>query len=75
MAGHSRYSLLADGAGMVDGVLKNKLGITDQQEIDDAETLLLADAYKHFFERLERAKCFLLRRSILKVRVKRSVMF
>ena len=53
MAGRSRYNVSAQGAGMKDGVLKNKLSLTDQQTLDDAETLLLADTYQYFFNRLE----------------------
>lgn len=53
MVGHSRYSVSAKGAGIEDGVLKNKLGLKDQPSLDDAETLLLSDTYQHFFSRLE----------------------
>ena len=52
MAGRSRYSISSKGAGIENGVLKNKLGITEQQSLDDAETLLLSDAYEHFFNQL-----------------------
>lgn len=38
---------------MEDGVLKNRLGLKDQKSLNDAETLLLADTYQHFFSRLE----------------------
>ena len=50
MGGHSRYSLSAKEAGMDDGILENKFGIKNQMTLEDAETLLLSDAYKHFFE-------------------------
>src|SRR3989338_1208165 len=53
MAGHSRYSVSTE-VGIDNGVLKNKLGIKDQKTLDDAETLLLSDAYKHFFDQLEK---------------------
>lgn len=52
MAGPSRYSLNDEEAGVTDGVLKNKLGIRDQKELDDAETLLFSDAYEYFFDLL-----------------------
>lgn len=35
-------------------VLKNKLGITDLVILQDAETILLADAYQYFFQKLYR---------------------
>ena len=53
MAGHSRYSITEKIAGIDGGILKNKLGIKDQVTLDDAETLLLADTYTHFFGRLK----------------------
>ena len=53
MAEHSRYSVSAKESGVVRGVLKNKLGIKVQASLDDAETLLLSDTYKYFFDRLE----------------------
>lgn len=58
MAARSRYSVSAKGAGMDDGVLKNKLGLKNQKSLDDAETLLLADTYQHFFSRLEQEGLF-----------------
>jgi cell filamentation protein len=57
MAAHSRYDVSREGAGIdKNGVLINKLGILDQKELDDAETLLLKDSYAHFFELLSRRK-------------------
>ncbi len=53
MAGHSRYSVSVRDAGMDGSVLKNKLGIKDEKELGDAETLLLSDVYEHFFEKLK----------------------
>ncbi len=53
MAEHSRYNVSDEDAGLVNGVLKNRLGITDQQSLEDAETILLADAYEHFFGLLQ----------------------
>lgn len=50
MAEHSRYHISKHGVGIANDVLTNKLGITDQKQLDDAETILLADAYEHFFE-------------------------
>ena len=48
MEGRSRYNISAKGAGIDSGVLKNKLGIKNQKALEDAETLLLSDAYVHF---------------------------
>ena len=48
MAEHSRYNVTNKKAGLQDGVLKNKLGITKQKELEDAETILLSDAYEFF---------------------------
>ncbi len=53
MAERSRYSITAKIAGVEGGILKNKLSIKDQVMLDDAETLLLVDAYTHFFGRLK----------------------
>ena len=54
MVEHSRYRVSAKKAGLSkEGILENKLGIKDQEKLDDAETLLLADAYAHFFELLK----------------------
>lgn len=50
MAGVSRYSVSDEQAGIHQGVLKNKLGYTTQKDLDDAETILQADAYKYFFD-------------------------
>ena len=44
MAEHSRYSVGSEEQE----VLPNKLGITDQEDLDNAEALLLPDAYNHF---------------------------
>ena len=54
MEGRSRYNISAKGAGIDSGVLKNKLGIKNQKALEDAETLLLSDAYVHFFKKLEK---------------------
>lgn len=56
MTEHLRYHVSAKKAGLSKGVLKNKLGIKDQKKLDDAETLLLADAYAYFFELLKQEK-------------------
>lgn len=56
MAGHSRYNISKQGAGIQKGILKNKLGITTQKQLDDTETILLSDAYTHFFELHEMGK-------------------
>ncbi|MFA6528597.1 MAG: Fic family protein [Candidatus Gracilibacteria bacterium] len=47
MAEPSRYNVSGDEEI---GVLKNKLKIKDQKILGDTETLLLSDAYSHFFE-------------------------
>lgn len=54
MVEHSRYSVSEKDAGIQDGLLKNKLNISDQKMLDDAETILLSDAYDHFFGLLEK---------------------
>ena len=51
MAGHSRYNVTNKTAGIEKGVLKNKLGISSQKELEDAETILLADTYEFFLSR------------------------
>ena len=56
MAGPSRYDVGDKEAGIENGILKNKLGITDQKQLDDAETLLLSDSYAYFFGRLPTEK-------------------
>jgi cell filamentation protein len=49
MAEHSRYNI----SGYEDvGVLKNKLGIKEQKALEDIETILFSDSYKHFFDLL-----------------------
>lgn len=56
MAEHSRYHVSAKGAGISKGILKNKLDIKNKKKLDEAETLLLADTYTHFFELLREDK-------------------
>jgi cell filamentation protein len=56
MAGRSRYSVSDDEAGMRGSILQNKLNLHNQQELDDAETVLLADAYEYFFDLLARGR-------------------
>ena len=53
MAGHSRYHVSDENSGISKGVLKNKLGIKSKTKLNEAETLLLADTYIHFFELLK----------------------
>lgn len=53
MVGRSRYSVSEKASGVEGGVLKNKLNIKDQKSLDDAETLLLSDAYSYFFNQIE----------------------
>lgn len=47
MVEHSRYNI---GGNEENSILKNKLGITDQKILEDTETILLADTYKHFLD-------------------------
>lgn len=54
MAGHSRYSVTNKSAGLESGVLKNKLGISSQKKLEDAETILLADTYSFFLSKENR---------------------
>ena len=56
MAEHSRYQVSAEATGVRQGVLQNKLGLKTNKELDDAETLLLADTYQHYFELLRLGK-------------------
>jgi cell filamentation protein len=53
MAMHSRYNVSNEEN---QEILKNKLGIKDQQMLDDTETLLLSDAYEVFFKQLQLKK-------------------
>lgn len=46
----SRYNV----GGDEENILKNKLGIKDVKTLEDTETLLLSDAYEHFFEKIEK---------------------
>ena len=57
MAEPSRYSINDEDAGITkQGILKNRLGITDQKHLNDTETILLSDTYEHFFELLSQDK-------------------
>jgi cell filamentation protein len=54
MAEHSRYNVSQKQAGVTkSGVLANKMGITKQKDLDEAEALLLDDSYTHFFDLLQ----------------------
>src|SRR3989339_1726695 len=53
MAEPSRYHVSDKMAGVRSGVLVNKLSFKKQSELDNAETILLADAYDYFFKQLE----------------------
>jgi len=55
MAEPSRYKVGGDEIA-TDGVLKNKLNITDQATLEDTETILLQDTYTNFFKLLEENK-------------------
>jgi len=56
MAEHSRYYVSNNDANVSKGILKNKLGIKSRKKLSEAETLLLADTYTHFFELLRKGK-------------------
>ena len=56
MAEHSRYYVSDNDAGVGKGIIKNKLGIKSRKKLSEAETLLLADTYTHFFELLRKGK-------------------
>jgi len=56
MVAHSRYNVSESNAGLFEGVLKNKTGITSQKDLGILETLLLKDAYIHFQQLLEQGK-------------------
>ena len=51
MAGHSRYNVSDKKAGLKGKILDNKLGVRSQKELDDAETILLSDAYEFFLSK------------------------
>lgn len=53
MAELSRYDVGGNDVRTKNGVLKNKLNITDQNTLDDTETLLLSDSYEKFLKKLE----------------------
>jgi cell filamentation protein len=54
MGGPTRYDVSDQEAGIEGGILKNRLGLKTQQELDDAESILLSDAYDHYFALLEK---------------------
>ena len=57
MAEHSRYSVSQKKAEITSsGILANKMGITKQKDLDEAEALLLSDSYTHFFDLLQNNK-------------------
>ena len=56
MAEHSRYHVSDSAAGLDKDILKNKLGLKTKKKLDEAEGLLLADTYTHFFGLLEEGK-------------------
>ena len=56
MAEHSRYYVSDNDASISKGILRNKLGIKSKKKLSEAETLLLADTYTHFFELLKKGK-------------------
>lgn len=56
MAEPSRYQVSDDAAGINKGILKNKLRFKNRKLLEEAETLLLTDAYANFFELLKKDK-------------------
>jgi len=56
MAEHSRYNVTDKRADIKKGVLKNKLGIASQKELEDAETILLTDTYEFFLSHKDLGK-------------------
>lgn len=56
MAEPSRYNVSDVDAGIDNKILKNKLGLINQKELDDRETLLLSDAYNYFLKQLQNKK-------------------
>src|SRR3989344_335784 len=58
MAERSRYNVSSKQAGIKKGILKNKLGISSQKKLDDAEAILLADAYEFFLNKQLNQKSF-----------------
>jgi len=56
MAEHSRYSVTNKKAGIKDSVLQNKLGISNQKELNDAEAILFSDAYEFFLSQINKNK-------------------
>lgn len=56
MAGHSRYHVSERSAGLENGVLKNKLKVDKQEELDKLETILLTDTYHFFLELLKKGE-------------------
>ncbi|MFA4891577.1 MAG: Fic family protein [Candidatus Gracilibacteria bacterium] len=55
MGEHSRYNVGGDEVEM-NGVLKNKLGVSDKERLENIETLLLNDSYGCFTELLRKGK-------------------
>lgn len=56
MAEHSRYHVSDSAAGLDTNIFKNKLGLKTKKKLDEAEGLLLADTYTHFFDLLKEGK-------------------
>lgn len=56
MVEHSRYQVSESTAGLEGRILKNKLGIESQEKLDEAEAILLRDAYSYFFDLLHADK-------------------
>lgn len=56
MVAPSRYHISDKKAEVENDVLKNKLNLLNQQELEDAETALLADTYENFTNLLHAGK-------------------
>lgn len=52
----SRYNASEKNSGVVNGILKNKLGFTDQTQLDTAESLRLELIYEYFLQTLRQGE-------------------
>ena len=53
MAEHSRYNVNSKSSELENGILKNELDIKNQKDLEDIESILLADSYFHFSQQIE----------------------
>lgn len=56
MAEHSRYNISKKSSDIENGILRNKLEIKDQKNLEDIESILLADSYFHFAQQISLIK-------------------